>query len=162
RHRGRPPNALVGVGFAAQGWDERARGYRRRQSSYDPAHAWVFEGVDSDVVGDAGRVMGGAAGDELDRCDVALGSPPEAVVLASSNGHSAYYQPATEDVPMIVAGIDGASNPDVRADMTLLELPDGGAVFSAGSICWLGALAHDDGDNDIARITWNVLTAFRR
>jgi N,N-dimethylformamidase len=161
RHRGRPPNALVGVGFAAEGWDEQTPGYRRRLISYDPAYAWIFDGVEEDVIGDFGRVMGGAAGDEIDRFDKARGSPRIATVLASSEGHSRFYQPATEDVRMIVPGLHGALNPDIRADMTLLEIPEsGGAVFSVGSICWIGSLPHNDYDNNVSRITWNVLAAF--
>jgi N,N-dimethylformamidase len=40
------------------------------------------------------------------------------------------------------------------------ETPAGGAVFSVGSIAWYGALAHRGYDNDIARITTNVLRRF--
>lgn len=120
RHRGRPPNALVGVGFTGEGWDERAPGYRRRPISYDPAYAWIFDGLRPR--------HGGAAGDEIDRFDEALGSPPNAVVLASSEGHSRFYQPAAEDVLMIVPGLHGELNPDIRPDMTLLESPDGGGA----------------------------------
>jgi N,N-dimethylformamidase len=62
---------------------------------------------------------------------------------------------------MIVPGLHGALNPDIRADMTLLEIPEsGGAVFSVGSICWIGSLPHNDYDNNVSRITWNVLAAF--
>ena len=48
----------------------------------------------------------------------------------------------------------------VRADMTFFETPVGGAVFSTGSISYAGALAVDNFDNDIARITDNVLNRF--
>lgn len=160
RHRGRPPNALTGVGFTAQGWDERAPGYRRRPISYDPAYDWIFHGITEDVIGDFGRVMGGAAGDEIDRYDQTLGSPPEGIVLASSEHHSRFYQPATEDVPMIASGLDGEHNPNVRADMVLLQTSNGGAVFSTGSISWLGSLAHDNYNNNASQLTRNVLTGF--
>jgi N,N-dimethylformamidase len=33
-------------------------------------------------------------------------------------------------------------------------------VFSVGSIAWTGALSHNGYDNDIARITENVLRRF--
>lgn len=40
------------------------------------------------------------------------------------------------------------------------ETPSGGAVFSTGSISYAGAIAHNAFDNDIARITNNVLQRF--
>ena len=51
-------------------------------------------------------------------------------------------------------------DPFVRADMVFFETPGGGAVFSVGSISWFGALARDGYDNDVARITTNVLRRF--
>jgi N,N-dimethylformamidase len=48
----------------------------------------------------------------------------------------------------------------VRADMVFFETPVGGAVFSTGSISFAGSLAVDDFDNDIARISNNVLDRF--
>ena len=44
--------------------------------------------------------------------------------------------------------------------MVFFEVPGGGAVFSTGSISYAGALAHNDYDNEIARITGNVLGRF--
>ena len=48
----------------------------------------------------------------------------------------------------------------VRADMVFFETPSGGAVFSTGSISYAGAIAHNAFDNDIARMTNNVLQRF--
>ena len=39
-------------------------------------------------------------------------------------------------------------------------VPSGGAEFSTGSISYAGALSTDDYDNDIARLTGNVLRRF--
>jgi N,N-dimethylformamidase len=36
----------------------------------------------------------------------------------------------------------------------------GGAVFATGSIAWCGALAHNGADNNVARVTANVLRRF--
>jgi N,N-dimethylformamidase len=44
--------------------------------------------------------------------------------------------------------------------MVYYQLPSGGATFSVGSIAWTGALSHDGGHNDVARITRNVLRHF--
>ena len=51
----------------------------------DPAGAVVFAGLDPEApIGAAGVVLGGAAGFEVDAYDPRLGSPPEAMVLASA------------------------------------------------------------------------------
>jgi N,N-dimethylformamidase len=44
--------------------------------------------------------------------------------------------------------------------MVFFETPAGGAVFSVGSIAYAGALAWNRFDNDVARISRNVLTRF--
>jgi len=161
RHRGRSPNSLVGVGMTAQGWDLRATGYRRTHDSYSTDTAFVFAGVeDTEVIGDFGLVMSGASGDELDRYDETLGSPPHAVVLASSMGHSDFYQLAAEDVLVTQPGLGGRTCPKVRSDMVLVEHSSGAAVFSVGSICFSGALSHNDYRNNVSRIVENVLLNF--
>lgn len=157
RFRGRSPNKLVGVGMASQGWDEKAPGYKRSPESYDPANKWVFEGIGDEIIGDFGLIMNGACGDEVDRYDVSLGSPLNAVVLATSLTHSNFYQPAVEDVAMLAPGLGGADNPDVRADMVLIEHPAGGAVFSTGAISFTGSLPWNNWDNNVSRLLENVV-----
>jgi N,N-dimethylformamidase len=44
--------------------------------------------------------------------------------------------------------------------MVFFETPSGGAVFSVGSMGFAAALAHNSYDNDIYRITNNVLNRF--
>ena len=44
--------------------------------------------------------------------------------------------------------------------MTFFETPGGGAVFSAGSIAWSGSLSHNGYDNNVSRISENVLRRF--
>jgi N,N-dimethylformamidase len=51
-------------------------------------------------------------------------------------------------------------NPAVRADMVFFETPEGGAVWSTGSIAWSTSLAWNGCDNNVARITGNVLRRF--
>ena len=46
------------------------------------------------------------------------------------------------------------------ASLTFFETPSGGAVFSVGSMAYVGALNHNNFNNDIARITTNVLKRF--
>ena len=161
RLRGRAPQRLVGVGFAAQGWGGAA-GYVRQPASLDPRAAFIFEGIaDGEPIGEFGLALGGAAGDEVDRFDLQLGSPPHALLLATSAGrHSDYYQVTVEEVPIMVAGQGGTESPRVRADMVFFETPHGGAVFSVGSINWLSSLAWNRFDNNVARVTENVLRRF--
>ncbi|WP_020659959.1 N,N-dimethylformamidase beta subunit family domain-containing protein [Amycolatopsis benzoatilytica] len=163
RMRGRAPNVLAGVGFTAQGHD-RASGYRRSEASTDPAVSWVFDGVKAgagEPFGDEGPGLGGAAGDELDRADRTLGTPPEAVVLASSEGHSEKIVLVPEEIDHGYAPPPSGVHPKVRADIVLFGREGGGAVFSVGSIAWSTAMTHNGGDNDTSRVTANVLDRFR-
>ena len=84
RRNGRPPQKLCGVGFTAQG-KHIGDPYRRTEISRDPAYDWIFEGVEDELIGDFGFSGGGAAGFELDRADCKLGTPLNAVVLATSD-----------------------------------------------------------------------------
>ncbi len=158
RRLGRPPNRLVGVGFAAQGFG-RSSHYRRRPESRDPRAAFIFDGVSGqEVIGDYGSIGGGAAGQEIDRFDTRLGSPRNALVLASSEGHSREMLRTKEEFLSTTLPFD---DPRVRADLVFFECPNGGAVFSTGSIAWAASLAHDGYDNDVCRISANVLRRFR-
>jgi N,N-dimethylformamidase len=156
RRIGRPPNRLVGVGFAAQGFISRS-GYRRSPAASDPRAAFIFDGVDSEVFGAKGR-GGGAAGEEIDRFDEALGSPPNALVLASAGDFGPDVIKTKEEFLAMVP--PDPSDPDVRADLVFFETPNGGAVFSTGSIAWASSLAGNNYDNDISRITRNVVRRF--
>ena len=159
KYRGRPPQRLVGVGFTAQGFD-RSGYYERLPDSYKPEAQWIFEGVASERIGDFGLVGGGAAGLELDRYDPTLGSPPHALLLATSHGHTAHTLEARENLGGTGPGLGGPLNPAVRSDVVYFTTPGGGGVFSTGSIAWCGSLSHNDYDNDISRITGNVLNRF--
>ncbi len=123
RHLGRPPNNLVGVGFAAQGWDLDAPGYKRLAASFDPKVEFIFSGIgDDEMIGDFGLVMSGAAGDELDRVDFELGTPAQTMRLATSQDmHSAYYLMTHEDQLISLPDNDGTNNDNVRADMVYFE-----------------------------------------
>lgn len=159
RYRNRPPQQLVGVGLTAQGYD-RSSPYRRLPMSYESDAAFVFEGVAGEVVGDFGLHLGGAAGYEIDRAAPELGTPAHTLRLAESFGHSDSYQHVVEEVLEMDALQGGSQNPLVHADMVLLEYPNGGAVFSVGSISWTGALSANSYNNDVSRITENVLRRF--
>ena len=156
RRNGRAPNQLVGIGFAAQGF-ERATYYVRDPEALQSRAAWILEGVDGDQIGTSG-LGGGAAGQEVDRFDIKLGSPSHAVILASAVDFGADMLRTKEEFEGTVAF--PTPDPLVRADMVFFETPGGGAVFSVGSISWFGALARNGYDNDVSRITENVVRRF--
>lgn len=159
RNRGRSPHALTGIGMGAVGWGKAAP-YQPAPQAKDSAFAWVFEGVTEDLIGTEGMMLGGAAGDEIDHVDVYYGTPAETTILATSVGHSEHFQPVIEYYTNMLPGQGGSQNPLVRADMTWLPTAGGGAVFSVGSICWIGCLPINDYDNGASRVTLNVLNHF--
>ena len=160
RYQRYPPHGLLGVGMNSEGFD-RCGWYRRSAASRDPRYAWVFDGVSEDTrIGDRSVCSGGTAGYETDRMDHRLGTPGNAVLLASSEGLSRYYELVTEELAFTTPAISADENTMVRADMVLFDCPNGGAVFSVGSIAWAGGLPIDGYDNDVARITGNVLDRF--
>ena len=156
RRLGRAPNTLVGVGFAAQGF-ERAIGYQRSPGSYTSRAAWIFEGVPAEEIGTSG-LGGGAAGQEVDRYSQTLGSPAHALILASATEFGPDMTRTKEELQ--ASTVVPSPDPVVRADLVFFETPAGGAVFSVGSIAWFGALARNGYDNDIAQITANVVRRF--
>jgi len=157
RRLGRSPNELVGVGFAAQGFDGGTH-YRLNPESSDPRVGFMMEGIEEkDYIGGYGTQGGGAAGEEIDRYDVGLGSPVHAIVVASSEDHKPGMLRAKEEFHMTVQVPPSGS---VRSDITFFETPSGGAVFSTGSISYAGSLSINEYTNDIAKLTGNVLTRF--
>ena len=158
RRLGRPPNELVGIGFAAQGFDGGTY-YRVQPGALDSRVQFIVDGVESedDLWGTFGNQGGGAAGEEIDRFDLELGSPAHAVIIATSEAHKPGMLRVKEEFHMMEIPQQGSK---VRADMVFFETPSGGAVFSTGSISYAGSLAHNGFDNNIARLTGNVLQRF--
>ncbi|MGE3316645.1 MAG: N,N-dimethylformamidase beta subunit family domain-containing protein, partial [Planctomycetaceae bacterium] len=102
------------------------------------ADHWIFGGTNlknGDIFGEKcqhQRVPGGASGHETDKRTVS--SPKNTHLLAKG------------------LNIDNGG-----AEMVIHEPGKGGAVFSAGSICWPSSLLVDDA---VSKITKNVLTRF--
>jgi N,N-dimethylformamidase len=158
--QGRSPHSLVGIGFAAQGFDISTY-YIRLPDSLKPEMEFIFEGVDrTERIGDFGLIAGGAAGLELDRADLELGTPPNTYILARSEGHTDAYVLVPEEFLETSLGLGGHENAKVHADMVFFKTHGGGAVFSVGSIAWAGSLSHDSYRNNVSRITQNVLERF--
>lgn len=159
RSNGRAPQGLVGVGFVAEGFDS-CHWYERLPGSLDRRAAFIFDGIaEQERIGDFG-VLGGAAGLELDAADTSLGTPAHALILARSTGHSNVYLLTVEEMMSTHPTTDGLDNPLVRAELVFFETPAGGAVFSTGSIAWSASLSHNRYDNNVARITGNVVARF--
>jgi len=159
RQRGMAPQKLVGVGFSAEGFD-RSSYYRRTEESYDERFDFIFDGVDDEIIGDFGLCGHGAAGLELDRYDEDLGTPSHAHVLASSEDHTDNYMIVTEEILSTPSVFSGTEHPYVRADLVYFKTENEGGVFSTSSIGWCGSLSHNDYENNVSRITENVLDAF--
>ena len=124
--------------------------------------AWIFAGVEGNCIGGFGFSGGGAAGFELDRVDPGLGTPPNARLLARSEGHQAHFGVTLEDLLVPTAYALSADMPDplIRSDMLYFETAKGGAVFSAGSITFCGSLPWNDFDNQISILLRNVVARF--
>ena len=160
RRNGRPPQQIVGTGFTAQGFDISSY-YVRKPDSFKREIQWIMTGVGKDErIGDFGLIGGGAAGLELDRADRALGTPPNAYLLASSENHTDIYLVVCEELLINYPGLGGQENDLVRADLVFYETPNGGGVFATSSIAWPGSLAHNKYKNNVSRITQNVLDRF--
>jgi N,N-dimethylformamidase beta subunit-like protein/concanavalin A-like lectin/glucanase superfamily protein len=159
RRNGRPPNALVGTGFSGQGFDV-ASYYNRLPASRDPRAAFIFDGVKEDRIGDFGSIGGGAAGWEVDRADAALGTPPHALIVATADEFPASYHWVSEELNHTHSAVNGDTCPMIKADMVFFETPEGGGVFTVSSISWAGSLAHNGYDNNVSRITENVVRRF--
>jgi hypothetical protein len=158
RSRGMSCNTLFGVGFCAQGTGLGVP-YRRTEASKNPELSWMFTGVNADLIGEHG-FGGGASGDEIDRYDVENGSPEAALTLATSTGHSDDFGIAIEDLSYPALNTLGTKTNLIRSDVVYYVGAGGGAVFSVGSINWYCSLAWEGYDNDIARLTGNVIKGF--
>lgn len=161
RNRGRPPQKLLGTGFTSEGMDE-SKPFRRMPDSFHRQVAWIFEGVEDELIGDFGLAAGGAAGIEIDRYDLTLGTPPHTWLLASSEGHSDNYPRVAEEIAFNFPGQGGTQHYHIRADMTYFTAPNDGAVWSPSSIAWGQALPWNNGDNNVSRVMANVLNAFMK
>jgi N,N-dimethylformamidase len=164
RRNGRAPQQLVGVGFTAQG-NFVGSHYRIAQNARsNPKVNWIFDGIDGDVIGGFGLSGHGAAGFELDRTDVRLGTPTNAIVIAASEDHppEAPWVLVPEEQLTHITTVAGQTHKQlIRADMTYFDVPGGGAVFSVGSITFCGSLPTNNYNNNVSKLLGNVLDRFQ-
>lgn len=141
----RPSDDVTGISTASMGFDS-ARPFERLEASARPEVAFIFDGIEAKTIGAHGP-YGGVVFQEWDN---AFGSTPERapMILARSSGHS------------VTTRWFGAVKRRNHADMTFASNDAGGAIFSASSMGWALALQTNGGDNDVARITSNVIERF--
>ena len=96
-----------------------------------------------ETIGDFGLVGGGAAGYELDRYDLLLGTPPETLLLAYRRGTPTTIR--TSGRSLLQFPDDGRDDglPGSRRH-PYFTTKNGGGVFSTGSIAWCGSLLEND------------------
>ncbi len=162
RRSRRPPQRLAGVGFSGQGLFEGTH-YRRLPESYDAAFAWMFDGIDEEVLGDYGLSGGGAAGFEFDRADFALGTPEGTVILARSENPPPHVAVVPEEMLSHITTVNG-EKPEAlkRAEIVYFRTRSGGEVFSTGSITFLGSLWRNGFEGPVSQLLENVVRRFAR
>lgn len=162
RSRGRAPNYLFGIGPCAFGTGKGVAYKANSRYEQDPKFAWVFDGISpGELIGENG-FGGGASGDEIDRMDHELGSPSNTVILASSQRHDDSFGLFNEESMFPMVNTLGSNCDRVRSDLTYYETAGGGAVFAVGSINWYSSLSWNGYDNNVGRMTDNVLMEFVR
>lgn len=155
RRNARPPQELVGIGFAAQG-EFVGSPYQRMPISSDLE--WIFDGVDDEIIGDFGLSGGGAAGYELDHCNTNLGTPCNTQVIARSITKDGAFMLVPEEQLTHLTNLIGEPEADIlHADMIYVDWPGGGSVFATGSITFCGCLPCNQYENNTSKLLENVL-----
>ncbi|KAE8411721.1 hypothetical protein BDV36DRAFT_77968 [Aspergillus pseudocaelatus] len=170
RSRGRTPNRFCGLGSDACGMGKGAAYGIVPEARVNPRLSFLFNSPrlrdpTTTVIGNFGLVQGAASGDEIDRLDYSLGTPQNAIIVATTKlagGHSDNYGLFNEEILFPMVNTLGTTSDKVRSDLIYFETQAGGAVFAVGSINWVGALAWNNYDNNIAEITANALHEFLR
>ncbi|RYP62949.1 hypothetical protein DL771_009513 [Monosporascus sp. 5C6A] len=166
RSRGRTPNRICGLGCDACGMGQGAPYGVVPEARQNPKLAFLFKGhglEENDIIGDFGLVQGAASGDEIDRLDYSLGTPENAVIVATSKlagGHSDNYGLFNEEILFPMVNTLGTTSDKVRSDLVYFDTASGGSVFGVGSINWVGSLAWKNYENNVAQITANALHEF--
>ena len=107
-----------------------------------------------------------ATGNEHTKAVEAMATKQGASVVIISAAIEAEVAQLPDDEEMEFLADLGLTEPGldklIRAGMTYMDAPGGGAVFSTGSITFCGSLSHTGYDNNVSRILFNVLNRFGR
>ena len=96
----------------------------------------------------------------MDNYNVRNGSPEHGLVIASSEDHSNLYEMLEVKVESYLDYHTAIDKARIRADIVFFETPSGGAVFSVGSIAWCGSFSVNNYENNIKKLSDNVLHRF--
>lgn len=170
RGRGRNPQTLFGIGSCACGSGPGVPYRVSEDVIHSLEYRWLFEGLtlERDETGNTNIPLilgtegfgGGASGDEIDRLDFNLGTPNNAVLLATATGHDDSFGVFNEEVMFPMVNTLGPTCDKVRSDMVMYDTSGGGSIFSVGSINWYCSLGWNKYENNVARLTWNVCRFF--
>ncbi|MBM9401049.1 N,N-dimethylformamidase large subunit [Gluconacetobacter azotocaptans] len=161
RRNGIPPQKVAGVGFTAEGAFEGTY-YVRTGESFQSDLTFLFAGIPSDQrIGDFGLSGGGAAGFEIDQAASDLGTPDFVTVVAASEGHGPSFVTTFEEL-LLPSVIDGSRRPHggIRSNIVYGIAPNGGGLFSVGSITFCGSLSHNGYQNNVSQLLENCLRKF--
>ncbi len=161
RRNGLAPQAIGGVGFTVQGAFEGSY-YKRTSESYASEVSWIFDGVNTETIGNFGLSGGGAAGFELDQVDTRLGTPEGTIIVAVSENHGPSFMTSPEEILTWTLPA-GTKRPyaGVCGHMIYTAPASGiGGIFAVGSITFLGSLSYNDYDNSVSRILENCIKHF--
>lgn len=139
--------------------------YRKTPAADDARAKWIFAGTDEGAVfGDYGldKVHGGVVGFEIDRFNEGNGVPRHALNLATSEPLRETIEDviALDTAPINIVYHPSKAKVWAQADVVFFETPNGGAVFTTGTINWISSTLDNNYDNDVATITRNVITRF--
>lgn len=161
RRNGIPPQKVAGVGFTAEGAFEGTY-YVRTPESFREDVAFLFEGIPpGQRIGDFGLSGGGAAGFEIDQASADLGTPDYVTVVAVSEGHGPSFETSYEEL-LLPDVFDGGGRPygGLRSNIVYGLAPNGGGLFSVGSITFCGSLPDNGFENNVSRLLENCLSKF--
>lgn len=132
----------------------------------NPRAKWIFSGCKEGLhFGTYGidKVRGGCAGFEIDRYNAGNGAPRHALHLADSTPlmHTIeHVKISSVPVNITYEQKECAIDQWAKASVVFFETAKGGAMFSTGSITWISSAPENNWDNDICRITMNVVKRF--
>jgi N,N-dimethylformamidase len=92
--------------------------------------------------------------------DHKLGSPYHTLILGTASGFTDNYQHVIEEITLTDNKQGGKTHPLVKADLAYVKYPNGGGVFSTGSISWCGSLSYNNYENNVSKLMENVLKRF--
>lgn len=135
--------------------------YKTTEAAHDEGFQSLWHAMSEDerqLVGEKG-FGGGASGDEIDRLDFSLGTPSNAVLLATSTRPDESFGVFNE-IMFLMVKTWGTTGDKVTGDMVYYETSKGGSVFIVGSSNWYCSLGWDGYTNSCAAVTWHVIKEF--